>query len=112
MPLVSVAAHPGLSFTNLHKKSAGVVSTRVGDLLGAALGQPAEMGALPLLYAATMPDVLGGEYFGPSWPGEMHGPPRRVGTAPAARNEDVARRLWEESERLTGIRYDFATVAA
>lgn len=112
VPLVSAAAHPGLSFTNLHKKSAGVVSTRLGDLVGATLGQSADMGALPLLYAATMPDVRGGEYFGPSGPGEMHGPPRRVGTVPAARDEDVARRLWAESERLTGVRYDFSTVAA
>jgi hypothetical protein len=62
-------------------------------------------GALPQLYAATMPDVASGDYFGPGGPFEVRGAPARVGMARAARDDTAARRLWALSEDLTGVTY-------
>jgi hypothetical protein len=67
--------------------------------------QSAEMGALPTLYAATKPDLAGGSYVGPDWPGELRGHPHLVGSAAAAREENVARGLWELSQTLTGVQF-------
>lgn len=101
----SVAAHPGYSHTEL-----GSHYTRwplswlmpLGDRIGAA--QPAWMGALTTLYAAVM-EVPGGSYVGPNWPGELRGYPKLVSMARRAHNADVARRLWQRSEQLTGVSY-------
>ena len=67
------------------------------------IAQSAEMGALPTLYAATKPDVEGGTFVGPDGIGEQRGHPEPVQPSGAARDEDVARRLWEVSEELTGV---------
>jgi NAD(P)-dependent dehydrogenase (short-subunit alcohol dehydrogenase family) len=107
--LLSLAAHPGYAATNLQAAGPvmerswfGGVMMKVGNVL---LAQPAEMGALPQLYAATMPDVQGGEYYGPNqWRGNR-GYPTRVGSSRASRDEAVARDLWAASEKLTGVRY-------
>ncbi len=72
------------------------------------LAQPAEMGALPILYAATAPDLPGGSYVGPDGIGEMRGHPVLVRATERANDEEDARRLWEISERLTGVTYDFS----
>ena len=53
-----------------------------------------------------MPDVVPGDYFGPSGPGEVRGTPVRVGMSAAARDAVVGQRLWQVSEDLTGVRYD------
>ena len=115
-PLLSVAAHPGYAATNLQRRGAEMegrpLAVRLNELANAVLAQPAEAGALPILYAATMPDVRGGEYFGPDGPLEARGHPTRAGTARAARDQGVARALWEESERLTGVGYDLPGVSA
>ena len=106
----AVAAHPGLAATNL--VAAGPLSKApkaVGALangITALVSQPAAVGAWPTLRAATDPDVEGGEYFGPSWPGQWRGAPVQVDTSPAAQSLDDADWLWEESERLTGVRYE------
>jgi len=68
--------------------------------------QSDEMGALPQLYAATAPDVRGGEYFGPDGIAESRGHPKRVDSTKASKDTEAARRLWEVSEQLTGVRYD------
>ena len=81
-------------------------------MLTRLVGQPADLGAWPTLRAATDPDVEGGEYFGPSWPGEWRGAPVRVGTSATALDLDDARWLWEESARLTGVRYDALSTSA
>ena len=109
-PLVAVAAHPGYSATNLVASGPGRSSllgpvTRLGEKL---LAQSDAMGALPQLYAATMPDVLGGDYYGPGGLGGMKGHPARVNSTKAARDGDVARRLWQVSETLTGVHPSFA----
>jgi NAD(P)-dependent dehydrogenase (short-subunit alcohol dehydrogenase family) len=95
----AVAAHPGYSNTNPDKG---------GFLMRAAtsiFAQPAEMGALPQLYAATASDVAGGDYYGPGGPMEMRGYPAKVGTKPTAKDEKTAARLWTISEALTGVSY-------
>jgi NAD(P)-dependent dehydrogenase (short-subunit alcohol dehydrogenase family) len=104
--LVSVAAHPGFAATNLgrHVSPLFDLGVRLARVVGVA--QSAEMGALPTLYAATAPDVAGGEYFGPDGKGEERGYPVRVPASARARDEADAARLWEISERLTGVRFE------
>ena len=68
--------------------------------------QDPERGALPILRAATDAAAVGGDYFGPDGWRESTGRfPVRVATSPAARDEDLQRRLWAESERLTAVHY-------
>ena len=62
------------------------------------------MGALPTLYAATQ-DLPGDAYIGPGGLGEMRGHPALVGRSGAAQDAETARRLWELSEQLTGVRF-------
>ena len=63
-----------------------------------------EMGALPVLYAATEPGLEGGTYVGPDGIAEQRGHPKVVRPNSAARNEETARRLWDVSADLTGVR--------
>ena len=70
------------------------------------------MGALPTLYAATEPDLSGGTFCGPDGFLEQRGHPKPVAPSGAARDQDVARRLWEVSEEMTGVRFDLAGAAA
>lgn len=107
---IAVAAHPGYAATQLQEvgpraRNATLMTHAVafGNRL---LAQDAAMGALPSLYAATAPDVRGGDYFGPDSWFEMRGHPRLVGTTARARDEQVAARLWLASEELTGVRFE------
>jgi NAD(P)-dependent dehydrogenase (short-subunit alcohol dehydrogenase family) len=105
--LLAVAAHPGYAATNL---SSGVASGNVVYRLGPKVSdrlfaQPDRMGALPQLYAATMPDVGPDDFWGPDGFGERRGWPKRVGRSRTARDGEAARRLWEASENLTGVTY-------
>jgi NAD(P)-dependent dehydrogenase (short-subunit alcohol dehydrogenase family) len=112
VPLRSVAAHPGYAATNLQSRAGNdVLSVLEGGLMAIGnrvLAQDQEIGALPLLYAATVPDLPGGSYVGPDGPLEQRGHPKVVGSSSAARDPETARRLWEVSEDLTGVRYEFA----
>ncbi len=109
-PAISVAAHPGYASTNLQtagpRMEGSSFMERASELGNRIFAQSAAEGALPQLYASTAPDVEGGDYLGPSGIYEMWGPPRKVGTARAARDEAVARRLWEVSEEATGVRWE------
>jgi NAD(P)-dependent dehydrogenase (short-subunit alcohol dehydrogenase family) len=102
--LLAVAAHPGYAATSLSDGLPAVyrLGAKVSNRLFA---QPDRMGALPQLYAATMPDVGPDDYWGPDGFMERRGWPKRVGRSRAARDDDAARRLWEVSERLTGVTY-------
>lgn len=104
----SVAAHPGYAATNLQFVGARMDSRPLTErfyALGNRLfAQGADMGALPTLYAATAPEVKSGDYVGPGGFAELWGSPKRVGSSQSARDEASARRLWEVSERLTGVR--------
>ena len=108
--LVAVAAHPGLTDTELvfntaRMHSAGPLAhvARWGNKL---ITQGAAAGALPQLYAATAPDVRGGEYFGPTHLGETRGAPGRAAASAAARDVHMARLLWERTAELTGVKPD------
>jgi NAD(P)-dependent dehydrogenase (short-subunit alcohol dehydrogenase family) len=102
--LLAVAAHPGYAATSLSDGLPAVyrLGAKVSNRLFA---QPDRMGALPQLYAATMPDVGPDDYWGPDGFMERRGWPKRVGRSRAARDDDAARRVWEVSERLTGVTY-------
>lgn len=63
------------------------------------------MGALPTLYAATVPGVGGGDFVGPDGRGEQRGHPTLVRATAAAYDPSTAGRLWTVSERLTGVVY-------
>jgi hypothetical protein len=58
--------------------------------------------------AATDPDAHGGEYYGPRSPGELWGAVKPARIAKVARDQDVARRLWDVSEELTGVPFPLA----
>jgi NAD(P)-dependent dehydrogenase (short-subunit alcohol dehydrogenase family) len=109
-PLRSVAAHPGWAATNLqfHTES---IQDRIMGLVNRIFAQSDEQGAWPTLYAATTPDLPGGSYVGPDGFLEQRGNPKLVGSSAAARDDDTARRLWEVSEELTGVRYEFGVAA-
>jgi NAD(P)-dependent dehydrogenase (short-subunit alcohol dehydrogenase family) len=97
---VATAAHPGWSATSLQRHS---LAGKTGNSFFA---QPAHAGAWPTMAAAVAP-VDGGEYFGPGGFLEIAGPAKRVGSNTRARDKAAAARLWELSEELTGVRYDF-----
>ena len=97
--VVATAAHPGWTGTDLQRHSG------LFRVLNTFFAQTPPMGALPTLRAAADPQAEGGDYFGPKGFYEMRGYPKKVGTTPAAKNELDARRLWDISEKLTGVSY-------
>ena len=97
---VAVAAHPGLSATELMRYLPAPLRPLV-----AGLAQPPAMGALPTLRAATDPAVQGGQYYGPDGFRETRGYPTLVESSPKSHDQDVQRRLWTVSEQLTGVTY-------
>jgi len=108
--LVSVAAHPGYAATNLQmvgpQMSGSGLMERMSRLGNTVFAQSAAAGALPTLYAATAPPVRGGQFFGPDRLFGMRGHPKPVPFLKAATDTGTARRLWEVSEDLTGVRYE------
>ena len=77
----------------------------LSELGNRVAAQSAAMGALPTLYAATAPDVGGGDYIGPDGFGELWGHPRKVQSNSRSHDTAAAAKLWEISEKLTGVRY-------
>jgi NAD(P)-dependent dehydrogenase (short-subunit alcohol dehydrogenase family) len=104
-PVRSMSAHPGYAATNLQSHTESIQG-RILGLLNLVVAQSAEMGALPTLYAATVPDLPGASYLGPDGPGQVLGHPRPVGSSAASRNRRAQRELWELSEQLTGVRFE------
>jgi NAD(P)-dependent dehydrogenase (short-subunit alcohol dehydrogenase family) len=103
-PAIAAAAHPGLTRTDLARYLSPVM-TALYVLIERPLAQRAAIGALGMLRAATDPAVRGGDYYGPArWRGER-GYPVRVSSSERSHDEGAQRRLWQESERLTGVRY-------
>jgi NAD(P)-dependent dehydrogenase (short-subunit alcohol dehydrogenase family) len=104
---IAVAAHPGTSATNLVAVSAqdNFIKRIVMPAGARLISQSAAKGALPQLYAATAPEVKGGEYFGPNGIAESFGYPKRVDSIPESKDVAVAARLWSVSEDLTGMVY-------
>jgi NAD(P)-dependent dehydrogenase (short-subunit alcohol dehydrogenase family) len=110
VPAESLACHPGYAATELQRKGPEQEGSSIKKLAfewaNSLVAQSAEQGAWPTLYAATSPDLEGGEYIGPGGWLEMSGPPQPVEPEPHARDEDVAERLWRASEELTDVSYD------
>ncbi len=104
---ISLAAHPGVSMTNLHEATDinGSLKT-AGVFLFGWIFQKASKGALPQLFAATDPTARPGGYYGPGGFREMSGYPAEAQIPPQAKDRVTASRLWEVSEQLTGIAYD------
>jgi len=109
IPMLALAAHPGFAATNLQKAGPAMrgrkLQERISGFMSNVIAQSAEMGALPTLFAATAPGIPGGSYVGPDGFGEQRGYPRLVDRSSAAKNESDAKRLWEESETLTGVHF-------
>ncbi len=101
----SLAAHPGYAHTNLQSSGPPGLDALLMVPINHLYAQSDEMGALPTLYATTEPGLVGGTYVGPDGFGEMRGHPTEVKPTPTARDEDLGRRLWEVSERMTGVGY-------
>jgi NAD(P)-dependent dehydrogenase (short-subunit alcohol dehydrogenase family) len=109
----SMAAHPGYAATNLqHAADPPLVDRLVMKMGNAVIAQSDAMGALPTLYAATEPGLPGGTYAGPDGVAEQRGHPKPVAPSGAARNETVAKRLWEVSEQMTGVHFELGAGAA
>jgi NAD(P)-dependent dehydrogenase (short-subunit alcohol dehydrogenase family) len=110
LELLSLAAHPGYAATNLQAVGARMagqgLQEKVMELGNRLLGQSAADGALPSLHAATAPGVESGQYFGPDALFGSRGHPTSASFVRAARDPERARRLWEASEELTGVRFE------
>ncbi|MFL5956787.1 MAG: oxidoreductase [Solirubrobacterales bacterium] len=109
--IIATAAHPGYAATNLQFHSGSGLMDRLSSVGNRIFAQDERGGALPALYAATA-DVAGNSFVGPSGFMEQRGAPKLVGRGAAARNADAARRLWEVSEELTGVRFPLGAKAA
>ena len=95
---ISVAAHPGLSKTNLDQYYPALIRP-----LGNLFLQPAKKGALPILYAALDKNLKGGEFIGPDGFQQMRGFPKIVDADEYSNNKEVAQRLWSETEKMTNV---------
>jgi NAD(P)-dependent dehydrogenase (short-subunit alcohol dehydrogenase family) len=108
---IAVAAHPGAARTDLMRHSPWhfrVVISRRTRLLFSWLIQDGDAAALPILRAATDPRAHGGEYYGPDGWKEFTGRhPVPVRSTPRSHDSELQQRLWRESQRLTGVSYDF-----
>ncbi len=103
--VIAVSAHPGVSNTNLFSNIPKLMQVLMTPLLPFFTHTP-DKAALPMLYAVLGDDVIGGDYFGPAGFKGMKGRPSKVNSKPNSKNEDVAIKLWEESEKLTGEKFD------
>lgn len=99
--IIAVSAHPGVSMTNLGQFIPKLALFLLKPLTPIFTHSVANA-SLPTLYAALGEDVEGGDYFGPTGYNEMKGKPGKVTSMPQSHDLEVAKRLWEESEKLTG----------
>ena len=102
---ISVAAHPGLSNTELTEDMMkdATLKRALFNLVGPLISMPAWRGALPTLVAACSPRTQPADYIGPDGFQEMRGDPTRADIARRAQDRETARRLWEACEKLTGL---------
>jgi NAD(P)-dependent dehydrogenase (short-subunit alcohol dehydrogenase family) len=101
---VAVAAHPGMSHTDLIRNTPAALRLPV-TWLAPLITQTPAMGALPTLRAATDPGAHGGQYYGPGGRNEVKGHPRPVTSSPESYEVAVQQRLWAVSEDLTGVKF-------
>lgn len=106
---IALAAHPGFANTNIHQNSPALqytnpvrkwISQRMLKFVPTAADA-----ARPIILAASVPDVRGGDYYGPGGPLEIGGKPARARINPRALDSDRGRQLWTLSEAMTGSHY-------
>lgn len=102
---LALAAHPGMSQSNLTAHMADRWYYKLLMPLMPLMLQSAAMGALPTIRAAVDPNVTGGQYYGPDHPKERSGYPVIVESNEDSHNEADARQLWQVSEQLTGVQF-------
>jgi NAD(P)-dependent dehydrogenase (short-subunit alcohol dehydrogenase family) len=105
---IAAAAHPGIAKTNLANHLMGKFMIKILSPLFKMIAQDPAMGALPQIRASVDPTVKGGEYYGPDGKKEYKGYPVLVPSNEASHSLEDAASLWEESEKLTGVKIDFA----
>ena len=105
--VLSVAAHPGVSNTDLGRHINKVLLYLLYPVFMLMIHSPRKA-ALPTLMAALDTNVSGGDYFGPAGRRGTKGPPAKVEAMPHAHDKEVARKLWEVSEELVDFRFDFS----
>ncbi|MFT5040944.1 MAG: NAD(P)-dependent dehydrogenase (short-subunit alcohol dehydrogenase family) [Hyphomicrobiaceae bacterium] len=99
--LAVTAAHPGWTATDLQRTSP------TASFFNRFLAMDPPQGALPTLRAATDLGAASGDYYGPNGIGQMRGYPVRVDVPKHANSKEDAAKLWEVSEELTGVGYEF-----
>ena len=105
---IAVAAHPGTARTDLTRHMSTLSNAAMGPRFAPLTSwfvQDARTGALPILRAATDPAAIGGTYYGPDGFAQLTGYPVVVTSTTRSHNRQAQRRLWVESEQLTGITY-------
>jgi NAD(P)-dependent dehydrogenase (short-subunit alcohol dehydrogenase family) len=107
IPLLSNAAHPGYARTNLQTSGPGKPENLLQEIFARLTSQDAAHGALPTLRAAAAVDTASGTYYGPDRLFGLKGDPILIPIPKPAQDEAVARRLWEVSEKLTGVQWPY-----
>ena len=107
--VIAAAAHPGYADTSLQAKGMLMAGSKgkadVFSAINRLIAQSGEMGALPSLYAATAPGVEQGSFYGPSGLLRLKGWPSLEKPDPKRTSPEAARKLWEVSEDLSGIKF-------
>lgn len=108
IPVLSIAAHPGVAETNLFIRDAASwqrpMRVFTGKIISLILNT-VERGALPTLYAATDPAAASGGYYGPQGLLDARGYPGPARIAARAKDEALAAALWQKCEALTGVTF-------
>jgi len=108
IPILSIAAHPGIAETNLFIRDAVAWQRPMRVLSGKIISillNTTERGALPTLYAATDPAAVSGGYYGPQGLFDARGYPGPAKIAPQAKDQAIAAALWQKCETLTGVSF-------
>jgi NAD(P)-dependent dehydrogenase (short-subunit alcohol dehydrogenase family) len=112
--VVGVAAHPGYAASNVLYVGPRMTNNKIQEFwyrfTTALIAKPTAEGAWPSLYAACAPGVVAGQTYAPRGPVQIRGRTAMVRTPAKADDPELGRRLWEVSERLTGVSYDMAAV--
>jgi NAD(P)-dependent dehydrogenase (short-subunit alcohol dehydrogenase family) len=98
---IVTAAHPGVTRTELQRHS------KLIEFFTPFVAMKSAQGALPTSRAATDPDASGGDYYGPDGWMQMRGYPVKVRSNRLSHDKEIAKRLWDISEKLTGVKYQF-----
>ena len=107
---IATAAHPGIAMTNLARHLEGKFLFKIMSPLFKMMAQDQAMGALPQIRASVDPEVKGSEYYGPDGKREFKGYPVVVPSNEASHNTGDAAKLWEESEKLTGVKIEIPAI--